>query len=272
MNPIDIDDPDDSRIAAYQNIRERDLVGREGRFVAEGKIVLGVLLQSERYSVESVLVLRRRLPGIRDLLASRPALPVFVVDDVTMEGVAGFDVHRGILAIGRRVETPDSASLIAALQDEALLVVCVGISNHDNIGSVFRNATAFGCDAVLLDETCCDPLYRKALRVSVGGVLKTSFARFSGTAELVEALRAAGFRQYALSPNGTRDISAIHPGGRTALYLGSEGDGLPQELMSAIETVSIPIASDFDSLNVAAASAIALHRLGRVSRREGGAS
>lgn len=261
MNAIQIDDPDDERVEPYRSIRERDLVGRGGRFIAEGKVVLQILLRSEDYLPESVLLLRRRLPAMADLLATRPGIPVYVAEDAVMESIAGFHVHRGILALGRRRDVSTPVSLLHDLPDRALVVVCVGISNHDNIGSIFRNAAAFGCGAVLLDATCCDPLYRKSLRVSVGGVLKVPFARFADLAEARGKLAAADFREFALSPRGGTDISRIPPGGRTAIYLGSEGAGLPHEIMRGIPTVRIPISSDFDSLNVAAASAIALHRL-----------
>lgn len=142
-----------------------------------------------------------------------------------------------------------------------MIVVCLGISNHDNIGSIFRNAAAFGVHAVLLDKTSCDPLYRKAVRVSVGGVLKTPFGTFDDALALAELLDRAGFRQFALSPQGAIDVESIEVGGQIAIYLGSEGEGLPADLMQRIATVRIPIVSDFDSLNVAATSAIALHRL-----------
>lgn len=261
MVPIEIDDPGDPRIAAYRNIRERDLVGREGRFIAEGRVVLKVLLES-RFAAESILVLRRRLPGLAGLIAQRPDVPVYVVDDDIMQRIAGFAVHRGILAVGRR--NPQAATLDPLLADapeNAVIVVCLGISNHDNIGSIFRNAAAFGVHAVLLDKTSCDPLYRKAVRVSVGGVLKTPFGTFNDALALAELLDRAGFRQFALSPQGAIDVGSIEVGGQIAIYLGSEGEGLPADLMQRIATVRIPIVSDFDSLNVAATSAIALHRL-----------
>ncbi len=260
MPIIEIDDQYDPRIAPYRDIRERDLVGREGRFIAEGKVVLNVALAS-RYEIESLFVLRRRLAGIEELISSRPELPVYVAEDDVMSAIAGFDVHRGVLGLGLKPDVSDWRALLTDLPENALVVICVGISNHDNIGSIFRNAAAFGAAAVLLDETCCDPFYRKALRVSVGGVLKVPFARFTGLDELGVALAASGFRQLALTPRGATDIAQVQPGGRLAIYLGAEGEGLPDALMARMETVRIPIASDFDSLNVAATSAIVLHRL-----------
>ncbi|MGY3332950.1 hypothetical protein ACVILI_005967 [Mesorhizobium sp. USDA 4775] len=165
MDPIRIDDPRDSRVAAYLDIRERDLAGRQGRFVAEGKVVLDLLLSSGRFGAESILVLENRLDGLEDILHKAPAdLPVYIVTSAVMDAIAGFHMHRGILAIGRK-ETPQAAGpLLDALSGQALVVVLVGIANHDNMGSIFRNAAAFGADAVLMDATCCDPLYRKAIR------------------------------------------------------------------------------------------------------------
>lgn len=265
MNLQDVTAADDPRIAGYRNVRERDLVGREGLFIAEGKVVLRMLLAATRFAPESVLVLRRKLPGLLPELQAAPDLPIYVADDGVMDEITGFPVHRGILALGRRTVAPEAAALIAGLPSRAMVIVCVGISNHDNIGSIFRNAAAFGASAVLLDATCCDPLYRKALRVSVGGVLKTPYARFADQAELSGLLAGAGFEQYALSPGGALDIRALQPAHRSALYLGAEGPGLPAEVMARMLTVSIPISSSFDSLNVAAASAIAMFRVSQGS-------
>ncbi|MGC4024647.1 MAG: RNA methyltransferase [Mesorhizobium sp.] len=254
-----MEDPNDARIAAYRDIKERDLVGRQERFVAEGKVVLEILLRSESYIAESVLLLDRRMPLLADALAKRPNVPAYIVDDEVMNQIAGFHVHRGILAIGRRNELATAEQLIVAQAEQATLVVCAGISNHDNIGSIFRNAAAFGAGGILLDQTSCDPLYRKALRVSVGAVLKVPFARFEALNDLPDMLDRFGFRQFALSPGGGTDIGEVAPGGRVALYVGAEGPGLPASILQRIDSVRIPISKDFDSLNAAAATAIALH-------------
>jgi tRNA G18 (ribose-2'-O)-methylase SpoU len=259
---IRIDDADDPGIAAYRNIRERDLVGRERRFVAEGKVVLDVLFSAGRFQTESVLILDSRLAGMAETLAKAPAgTPVYVASRAVIDAVAGFPMHRGVLAIGRRREDESCDRLLAALPRRALAIALVGISNHDNMGAIFRNAAAFGADALLLDETCCDPLYRKAIRVSVGAALKIPFAYAGPYGSLAKALDAHGFAQIALSPGGKADIRTIERRERLALYLGSEGEGLPADLLARLETVRIPIAEGFDSLNVAAASAIALHEI-----------
>ncbi|RWO75571.1 MAG: RNA methyltransferase [Mesorhizobium sp.] len=260
MRSIRIDDPQDPRVAAFLDIRERDLAGRQGRFVAEGKVVLEMLLAAKRFAAESVLVLENRLAGLDATLRKAPAdLPVYVADSEVMDRIAGFHMHRGILAIGRKGEAQPAEALLDALPARALIVVLVGIANHDNMGSIFRNAAAFGADAVFLDATCCDPLYRKAIRVSVGAALKVPFASFAETVGFTAALDRLGFGQFALSPRGQTDIRDAKRTERLALYLGTEGEGLPEMLLARLRTVRIDMTEGFDSLNVAAASAIALH-------------
>ncbi|MDX8530316.1 RNA methyltransferase [Mesorhizobium sp. VK25A] len=260
MNLIPIDDPQDLRVAAYLDIRERDLVGRHGRFVAEGKVVLDLLLSTGRFTAESALILENRLTGVQGILRKAPPdFPVYVAAGEVMDRIAGFHMHRGILAIGVRGAAAPAEILVETLPRRALAVVLVGISNHDNMGAIFRNAAAFGADAVLLDRTCCDPLYRKAIRVSVGAALKVPFASFGDTAAFIATLDRLGFSQFALSPRGATDIRAADHSARLALYLGTEGEGLPRDLLARLNTVRIGMAKGFDSLNVAAASAIALH-------------
>lgn len=258
-----ITDPDDSRVSAFRNIRERDLVGREGRFIAEGKVVLDVLLSAGRFPVESVLVLENRLPGLAGTLSQVPTgVPVYVASGGVMDAIAGFHIHRGILALGRRGPSETAEAVLAAsASDTALVVVLVGITNHDNVGAIFRNAAAFGADAVLLDSTSCDPLYRKATRVSVGATLKVPFAGGQTTEDLLEVLDRYDFTPIALSPRGAEDIRKMERPRRAALFLGTEGDGLPEALMDKMRTARIAMAPGFDSLNVATAAAIALHEL-----------
>lgn len=260
MDPVYIDDPADPRIQPYANIKERDLVGRQGRFVAEGKVVLNVLFGAGRFTAESVLLLENRLAGMAASLAlAPPDVPVYVAPQTVLDAVAGFHMHRGILAIGRKRELDTPGALLANLPSRALVVALVGISNHDNMGAIFRNCAAFGADAVLLDPTCCDPLYRKAIRVSVGATLKVPFATAQTSEDLVAGLATHGFSQLALSPRGKTECRAAGRTPRLALYFGTEGEGLPKALLDRLDTVRIAMADGFDSLNVAAASAIALH-------------
>jgi tRNA G18 (ribose-2'-O)-methylase SpoU len=262
MNQIRIEDPDDPRVTAYRDVQERDLVGRQGLFVAEGKVVLGALLAAPAYEVQSVLVLENRYDGLREVLAAAPAhLPVYVASAPVMDTIAGFHIHRGILAIGRRHARQDATAMLHSIPQRGMVLVLVGISNHDNIGSIFRNAAAFGVAAVFLDRTCCDPLYRKAIRVSVGGVFRVPFARFDDPQGFTSALLKNGFQPLALSPRGGTDIRDLQPLARPALFLGTEGEGLPPAILESMQAARISMTPGFDSLNVAATSAIALHQL-----------
>ncbi|MGV3633380.1 MAG: TrmH family RNA methyltransferase [Pseudorhodoplanes sp.] len=261
---IRIDDPDDPRLAGYRHVKERDLVGREGRFVAEGRVVLNVLLRESRFQPESLLLLENRLEGSADLLSLAPErLPVYVASQQVLDTIAGYHVHRGLLGIGRRAEERNLENFVATLPTQALVLVLVGLSNHDNVGAIFRNAAAFEADAVLLDETCCDPLYRKAIRVSVGGTLKVPYRRGDSARTIVSILTDDGFECLALSPAGSTDVTELKRAKRTALLLGSEGEGLPPDLLARLSTVRIGMSRSFDSLNVGTAAAIALHRLWR---------
>ena len=264
---VQIDDPDDPRLADYRQVRERDLVGREGRFIAEGVVVLEKLIHACRHPLRSVLVAEKRAAALAPLLASLgEGVEVYSAGQAVMDAVVGFPIHRGVLAVGTRAE-PDLASLLAGLPPRAMVVGLVGIANHDNMGGLFRNAAAFGADAVLIDDGCCDPLYRKAIRVSVGAALTTPFARAGSASALVEALAAAGFDLIALSPGGDVGLEAVTPGRRTAVLFGAEGPGLPAEVLAKCRTARIAMAGDFDSLNVATTSGIVLHRLAAARRR-----
>lgn len=260
MNRIEISDPDDPRISAYRDIRERDLVGRENRFIAEGKVVLANLLNSSRFATESVLLLENRVEGLADQLPLlAPEIPVFVASRAVIDRIVGFPMHRGVLAIGRRGPQPTLPDLLAGRPSP--LVVVSGISNHDNMGAIFRNAAAFGAGGVILDDECCDPLYRKAIRVSVGAALRVPFVRAGSIEAIAGQLEAAGYRQLALSPGGETDLRDVEPSPCTALVLGSEGHGLAKPILQRMTPVRIAMAPGFDSLNVAAASAVALHHL-----------
>jgi len=264
---IRIDDPQDERLAPYRDVRERDLVGREGRFIAEGKVVLNVLLTSPHFATDSLLVLENRLSGLSEQLKlCPPNVPVYCVSRETMDAIAGFPMHRGILAIGRRSGPHTVDTLLAAMPKHGLAIVLCGLSNHDNMGSIFRNAAAFEADCILMDETSCDPLYRKAIRVSVGAALKVPFAREGSIEAIVSKLQSAGYTIFALSPSGRTSINAAEPVQRTALLLGTEGEGLPKALLDRLQTVRIPMSKSFDSLNVATASGIALARFSRFGR------
>jgi tRNA G18 (ribose-2'-O)-methylase SpoU len=259
---VPIDDIADPRIEPYRNIRERDLVGREGLFVAEGKVVLAMLLASQAYRPQSLLIAAHRLAALDGLIADVPDdVPVFAAEQAVLDGVAGFQLHRGILAIGRRIDMPTADELLARQQERATILLLSGISNHDNMGGIFRNAAAFGAGAILLDSGCCDPLYRKAIRVSVGAALLVPFAKLARGDDPVALLDRHGFTGIALTPSGDSLLSELVPARRNALLLGTEGEGLSPDLIARTTSVRIAMAPGFDSLNVATTSGIVLHHL-----------
>ena len=259
---VTITDVDDRRIEPYRDIRERDMVGRQGLFVAEGRVVVEKLVGSSANQLLSLLIAAKRVAALEPLLAQLPDdVPVFVASQPVIDTVAGFPVHRGILAVGRRVENPTADALLERIVGEANVVFVSGISNHDNMGGIFRNAAAFGVKAVLLDPDCCDPLYRKAIRVSVGATLLVPFARLTKSEDALALLERHGFESVALSPTGETLISEWRPTLRNALLLGAEGPGLAPELIRRTRSVRIAMATGFDSLNVATTSGIVLHHL-----------
>jgi tRNA G18 (ribose-2'-O)-methylase SpoU len=260
---IPIADPADPRVAPYVAVRERDLVGRGDGFIAEGEVVLRVLLGAgARARAASLLVAEKRLARLAPLIAPLAAdTPVYAASQAVMDAAVGFHIHRGVLAHGLRPPDPGAAALLAGLPPRALAVALFGVGNHDNMGGLFRNAAAFGVDAVLIGADCCDPLYRKAIRVSVGAALTVPFARLGADEDAVALLQDAGFDCLALSPAGAEPLAGLVRPPRAALLLGAEGPGLPPPVLARCRTVAIRMAPGWDSLNVAAASAIALHAL-----------
>jgi tRNA G18 (ribose-2'-O)-methylase SpoU len=259
---VPVDDPADPRLEPYRDVRERDLVGRAGLFVAEGKVVIEKLVASPAHRLDSLLVAAHRLESVVHMLDGLDeSTPVFVVSQRVVDAIAGFPLHRGLIAIGRRPAPVAASDLLASLPEAANIVVLAGIANHDNMGGIFRNAAAFGARAVLLNYDCCDPLYRKAIRVSVGATLLVPFARLAPNADPLNLLAGYGFRVVALSPAGSRPLHELGPGTRNAVLLGAEGPGLSEEILSRTTSVRIPMAIGFDSLNVATTSGIVLHHL-----------
>lgn len=265
MAVILIDDPSDPRVAAFRDIRERDLTGRQGLFVAEGEVVLRVLASpASLCRPVSALIAERRVAALADILGSLPPeVPVWAAAQSVIDGVAGFHLHRGVLALGAKPAPRPVADLLAGTDDDAVVVLACGIGNHDNMGGIFRAAAAFGAAAVLLDDRCCDPFYRKAIRVSVGAVLRTPMSTGLEAGEIIGTLKAAGFRVLAMTPSSPAPLHLSPRGGRTAIVLGAEGPGLPTHLLQRCETIGIPMSGGFDSLNVGTAGAIALHHFTR---------
>jgi len=263
MNLIRVSDPADPCVLAFRDVKERDLTGRQGLFVAEGEVVLRVLASpASRCAPAAVLIAEKRLEALGDALERLPeGTPVHVAPQPVLDAIAGFHLHRGILALGRKPEPLGLEAFLDMLPEHAVLVGACGIGNHDNMGGLFRNAAAFGAAGLLLDETCCDPFYRKAIRVSVGAVLRTPFVEGAQAATMVEALQARGFEVLALTPSASESLSQLKPAPRTAILLGSEGPGLPAEVIARCRPLAIRMSGGFDSLNVATTSAVALHHL-----------
>ena len=244
MPTVPVDDPDDERLAVYTGLTDADLRRRGEAFVAEGTLVIRRLLES-RYPVLSLLVTPNRLdPAWADL-----DVPVYVADQAVMNRVAGFDIHRGALAAALRLPLPPPIELVAGARWVAVLE---GINDTENMGALFRNAAAFGIDAVLLSPGCCDPLYRRSVRVSMGHVLHVPFT----VADDLDALD--GFTTVALTPSGDEPLAPVP--GPVAFLVGAEGAGLrPSTLAAADRRVRIPMAAGVDSINVATAAAIAFY-------------
>ncbi|PWC85796.1 RNA methyltransferase [Azospirillum sp. TSH100] len=259
---IPITDPEDPRIEPYRDVRERDLVGRDGLFIAEGAVVVRSLVQSTRYRARSLLIADKRASTLEPMLAGLTAdTPVYTATQTVLDRIAGFSLHRGILAVGEKTTIPTAAELLAACGPVARIVMLFGIGNHDNMGGIFRNAAAFGADAVILDSGCCDPLYRKAIRVSVGATLLVPTAKLAPDEDPLALLDRFGFEAVALSPAGAETLAALPSPRRAALLFGSEGPGLPSALLARARSVRIPMAGGFDSLNVATTSGIVLHHI-----------
>lgn len=260
MVPIEIQNPDDPRIAAYRDIRERDLTGRQGLFVAEGEVVLRTLLSPASLCRPlSLLVAKKRLARFEGLVP--PDVTVFVAEQDVLDSIAGFHLHRGLLGLGQKPVPQTVDDLVAGASRDAVVLAASGIGNHDNIGGLFRNAAAFGAHGIVLDSLCCDPFYRKAIRVSVGAVLRVPHAVVDSGACMVEQLLSAGFEVIALTPRATERLADLKPGVRRAILVGSEGPGLPEAVIGRCRAVGIPMSGGFDSLNVAVTAAIALHQV-----------
>jgi tRNA G18 (ribose-2'-O)-methylase SpoU len=236
-----IESLDDPRVADYRNVRDADLRAASGAFLAEGRLNVERLLASPRYRARSVFVTDAALRGIEDSLARLgDETPVYLASQTLMNRVVGYRMHRGCLAAGERGGEPALESLLEGLAPgPRCVLVLEDVSNPDNVGSIFRNALAFGADAAVLTAPCADPLYRKAIRVSMGATLRIPFARTPDAAAALRALHARGFTSVALSAR--RDAQTL-----CAL---------------ATRCVTIPMAEGIDSLNVATAAAIALYQL-----------
>lgn len=252
---------------AWLRVQESGGTGLGGLFMAEGEIVARELFAS-RFCVRSVLITPTRLLGMRDAIDSLPeGTPVYVAERPLAEGIVGFDMHRGILALGERGPEPSVAEAAASAP---CLLVLEGLSNHDNIGSLYRSLSALGPagSAVVLGPRCADPFYRKSLRVSMGHVLRVPTAWAHDWPADIDLLAEMGFQTLALSPRPeAQALDAIDlrcPPTRVAFIVGAEGPGLTEQaLTSARRMVRIPMNPGVDSLNVAVSAAIVMAALCR---------
>ena len=247
----------------YRSVGDAELVRSRGLFVAEGRLIVRRVLEDGRYRVRSSLVNESALKELRPLMEGLPATTVVQCDTRDFLTITGFDFHRGCLAL---VERPAPIALNDLIADAGCIVVLDGVTNADNVGGVFRNAAAFGVDAVVLSPTSCDPFYRKAIRTSMGAVLQVPFARADAWPADIDTLRAAGLTIVAMTPRApseTLDVFVARIGTtRVALIVGAEGAGVTPSVEAAADVrVRIPIREGVDSLNLAVAVGIALYRL-----------
>ena len=247
-------------------MRDPELLRDHGVFIAEGRLVVQRLLERSPFRPRSVLVTAAALSRLENLLRSAPCSVLVAPPDV-LAAVTGFDVHRGCLAIAER---GPAASIDRLLGSAGPLVILERVGNPDNVGGTFRNAAAFGASGVLLSPGCSDPLYRKAIRTSMGAALTVPFAAAEPWPAALEQLRSRHWTLVSLtpSPDSPRlsQAAATLTGRHVALLLGHEGSGLSDEAQRfAHVRARIPMAEGTDSLNVAAASAAALYEIRRAS-------
>lgn len=257
---IPITSLDDPRIAPYTRLKERDLAREGGRFIAEGELVVRRLLVSS-YATESLLVATRRLDEIAPLVPA--GVPIYAAPHELVHQIVGFKFHSGIMAIGLRGQQPALKSLAAAWDDRPLtLMICPEVEKTDNMGSLIRIASAFGADAVVLGEYCCDPFYRQSIRVSMGTIFTMPLVRSGRLANDLRALRDIHrFELFAtiLAPDA-EPLARCRRGDRTALLFGNEAQGLrPEHVAECQRRVIIPMQRGTDSLNVSVSAGVFLY-------------
>ena len=264
---VEIEDPDDPRLADYRDLRDvqlrKSLEAEHGLFIAEGEKVVR-RAAGAGYPVRSFLMAPRWLDGLADVLETTQA-PCYVVSEALAEEVTGFHVHRGALASLARTTLP---SVDSVLERASTVVVCEDLVDHTNVGAIFRSAAALGVDAVLLAPRCADPLYRRSVKVAMGAVFAVPWTRLPDWYDALPMLADRGFTTVALAlTDGAVPLEeAVHGQGKVALVLGSEGHGLsPRWQESAQVEAVIPMRAGVDSLNVAAATAVACYVAARRS-------
>ncbi|OBH82616.1 rRNA methyltransferase [Mycobacterium scrofulaceum] len=263
LNVQDVTDPGDPRLDDFRDLnsvdRRPDLPSGKGLVIAEGVLVVQRMLAS-RFTPHALLGTDRRLAELAGDLVGR-AVPFYRTSADVMAQVVGFHLNRGVLAAARRVPEPGLAELIQRARTVAVLE---GVNDHENLGSIFRNAAGLGVDAVVFGSGCADPLYRRAVRVSMGHVLLVPYARASDWPADLTVLKDNGFRLLAMTPHekacALPEAMAAVRDERVAVLVGAEGPGLtPAALRSSDVRVRIPMSRGTDSLNVATAAALAFY-------------
>lgn len=267
VHVIDIDDPADPRLDDFRDLnssdRRPDLPGGKGLVIAEGVLVVQRMLDS-RFAPTSLLGVDRRLDELADDLRDVD-IPFYRTDADVMAEVVGFHLNRGVLAVANR---PEPLELGEVLEKASTVAVLEGVNDHENIGSMFRNAAGLGVDGVLFAKGCADPLYRRAVRVSMGHVLRVPFASVDRWPHDLDLLRSKGFQLISLTPGPQAvPLAEAMTGDKVALLLGAEGPGLTEHAMRATDVrARIPMAPGTDSLNVATAAAMAFYERVRIPR------
>ena len=258
---VEITDPGDDRLADYRDLRDvslrRHLEAEHGLFLAEGEKVVRRAVDAG-YAPRSFLMAPRWLDGLADVL-DRSDAPCYVVSEALAEQVTGFHVHRGALASLRRTPLP---SVDSVLDGARSVLVLEDVVDHTNVGAIFRSGAALGFDAVLLSPRCSDPLYRRSIKVAMGAVFALPWTRLPSWETALPDLAAAGFTTIALTlaPDAVDVVDAVRGLDKVALVLGGEGHGLSARWESqADRRAIIPMAPGIDSLNVAAATAVACY-------------
>jgi tRNA G18 (ribose-2'-O)-methylase SpoU len=249
---------DDMRVSAYRHIADPDQLRDLGLFVAEGRLVVRRLLDLQHWAIDSFLLTQPAADALADVLPKSTA-PVYLAEQGVMNGIAGFNIHRGCLALVRRPPTPTLDRIAAGPLGRIL--VLEGVNNPDNVGGLFRSAAAFGIELVVLGPDSGDPLYRKAIRTSMGATLSVPFVQAAQWPGAIRDLRSDGFTVVALTPAMTAaPLEEIFPHAKLALLVGSEGTGLTEAAMrTATLRIRIPTTADVDSLNVTTAASIAMY-------------
>ena len=265
--PLHVTDPADPRLHDYTDLKDVKLRSArepaEGLYMAESSSVIRRALEAG-HRPRSFLMATKWLASMEDLLAAHPQAPVYVADDDVLHRITGFHLHRGALAAMHRPVLPSVHELVAGARGGAgarRVAVLEDIVDHTNVGAIFRSAAALGVDAVLVSPRCADPLYRRSVRVSMGTVFQVPWTRLESWPGGLHALADDGFTVAALALSDdsvSLDDLAAEPPERLAMVLGTEGDGLSRAAVRAADVVvRIPMAGGVDSLNVAAASAVA---------------